>query len=64
MPTWLTVEQASKHLQVSRTTLYRMIADGRVKAYEMPGSGRKRFKLEELDAILTPADSEETGEKE
>lgn len=55
MSTWLTVNEAAHHLKVSRATLYRMIEDGRVKAYEIPGSKRKRFKQEELDAILTPA---------
>lgn len=63
MPTWLTVDQAAQHLQVSRATFYRMIADGRITAYEIPGSKRKRFKLEELDAILTPAPKEESQDK-
>lgn len=61
LPVWLTVKEAAEYLRVSKATLYRMIADGRVKAYEIPGSSRKRFKREELDALLAPAPKQDDG---
>lgn len=60
---WLTAKQAMTYLSVSRSTFYRMLKDGRLTAYNLAGTDEKRFRQEDLDALLTPAPREEGDEK-
>lgn len=58
---WMTVEQAMAYLQVSRATLYRFMESGKLKYYTLAGTGFRRFKREDLDAVLelgSPKDKE------
>jgi excisionase family DNA binding protein len=59
MATWLTGTQALKHLQLSRSTFYRLVREGKITPYTIPGVADPRYKQEELDALLTPAPREE-----
>ena len=54
-PTWLTVPEAAAYLRVSRATLYRLCAARLVPYHTLPGSGRRRFQRDELDAAMTAA---------
>ena len=47
MATWLTIQEAAKHLKIGRSTLYQMARDGKVPAQKL---GRAwRFDVEDLD---------------
>jgi len=50
MATWLTLEEAAKHLKIGKSTIYRLARDGGLPAHRM---GRVwRFDAEELDEWL------------
>lgn len=47
MTTWLTLEEAAKHLKIGKSTIYRLAREGDLPAHRM---GRVwRFDAEELD---------------
>lgn len=50
---WYTVKEACEYLRISKPTLYRYCKDGLLAYYSLPGGGR-RFKKEDLDALLEP----------
>ena len=50
---WLTEQPAATHLGIAPRTLRRWISEGKVRAHRAP-SGRLRFRLEDLDAAMTP----------
>ena len=54
MTDWFTPNQAAAYLKVNRRTLYGLMASGRLPYYQMPGSGRRRIRREDLDALLVP----------
>lgn len=64
MPTWLTGAQAIKHLQVSQSTFYRLVREGKITKYTLPGMKDPRYKQEELDALFTPAPVEDAQGEE
>ena len=50
MTTWLTLEEAAKHLKIGKSTIYRLAREGDLPAHRM---GRVwRFDAEELDDFL------------
>lgn len=55
MATWLTGKEAAAHLNVSRPTFYRLVREGKITPYTIPGVADPRYKQEDLDALLTPA---------
>jgi excisionase family DNA binding protein len=59
---WLTPKEAMEYLKVSRSPFYRMLRDGRLTAYNLAGTDEKRFRSEDLDALLTPAPRDQTDE--
>lgn len=59
LPTWLTGTEAIKHIKVSTSTFYRLVREGKITAYTLPGMKDPRYKQEELDALFTPAPKEE-----
>jgi excisionase family DNA binding protein len=51
---WLSTKEAARHLGVSIPTLNRWVRRGRVRFYVLEANGRRRFKREDLDALLRP----------
>jgi excisionase family DNA binding protein len=50
MITWLTLEEAAKHLKIGKSTIYRLAREGDLPAHRM---GRVwRFDVKELDAWM------------
>jgi len=54
VPEWLTVKEAASYLKVSRSTLFTYCAAGRLPWYRLEGGRGRRFKPEDLDALLVP----------
>jgi excisionase family DNA binding protein len=64
MATWLTLEEAAKHLKIGKSTIYRLAREGDLPAHRM---GRVwRFDAEELDEWMKQGRMLEasTGENE
>jgi excisionase family DNA binding protein len=58
--TWLTTKEAMAYLKLkSRTTFYRLVGEGRIRAYVISGTDEKRYKQDELDELLIPVSSEQ-----
>ena len=53
MKGWITVDEALRRSGVSRATLYRLIASGRVTRAKRAGDARAYVKLSELQHALT-----------
>lgn len=51
---WLTLEEAAAYLKVSKPTIYRFCSEGCLPFYKLAGTGQRRFKRADLDALLTP----------
>ena len=49
---WLTLEEAAAYLKVSKPTIYRFCAEGCLPFYKLAGTGQRRFKGTDLDALL------------
>lgn len=49
--TYLKLEQVMERLQVSRTTLWRIVKEGRLRSYRFQGGKLKFFELEEVEAF-------------
>jgi len=52
VPDWMTVREASLYLKVDRTTIYRYCDMRLLPYYEMKSGRGRRFKREDLDALL------------
>lgn len=63
MPTWLTAKQAQEHLQVSKTTFYKLIKKGHITGHTFPGMDSARYAREDLDALMTPTPKKDEGER-
>lgn len=51
---WLTAAEAAKYLKVSKPTIYRLSAEGRLPFFTIAGRGDRRYKRTDLDAVLEP----------
>jgi len=49
---FVTHEQASAYLGLSKATLYNKISKGKIKVYKVAGSHINRFKISDLDALF------------
>lgn len=47
---WLTIDEATKYIKLSKRTLQRWFASGILKSYRLPGRGR-RILRKDLDSI-------------
>jgi len=54
MPTWLTAKEAMDYLRVSKATFYRLIRAGKITVYALDGTDDKRYRQDDLDALLKP----------
>jgi excisionase family DNA binding protein len=52
VPDWLTVKEAAEYLKVGRKSIYRFCDSGLLPYYELKSGGGRRFKREDLDALL------------
>lgn len=65
VPEWLTPGEAAKYLKVDRTTIYRWCDAGLVRFYALRSGRGRRFKREDLDALLkggAPREGDQDGE--
>jgi excisionase family DNA binding protein len=51
---WLTLDEAAAYLKVSKPTIYRWTSAGQLPFYKLAGTGARRFKRSELDALAIP----------
>lgn len=58
-PTWLTGAQAREHLKLSKGTFLKLVKDGRITQYTIPGLRDPRYKQEELDALFVAVPKED-----
>jgi len=54
VPDWLTAREAAAYLKVDRTTIYRYCDSGLLPYFDLKTKGGRRFKREDLDALLEP----------
>lgn len=58
---WMTLEEAAAYLKVSKPTIYRYCDQGALPFYKLAGTGQRRFKRGDLDALLQPGRPGEQG---
>jgi excisionase family DNA binding protein len=51
---WFTVEEAAEYLCVSKRTIYKLTAEGRLPAFRVGKERHRRFRKEHLDRALRP----------
>jgi excisionase family DNA binding protein len=51
---WLTLEEAAAYLKVSKPSIYRFCSEGRLPFFKLAGTGARRFRRADLDALLEP----------
>ena len=61
VPDWLTVNEAAAYLKVERSTIYRYCELGLLPFFELKTGGGRRFKREDLDALLEPGGKQTDG---
>jgi len=62
MATWLTLEEAAKHLKIGKSSLYQLAREGGIPAHKY---GRVwRFDQEELDAWMKQKTAKDRGPEE
>ena len=49
---WMTVDEACAHLKISTRTLYRYMESGDLPYYTVGGTGHRRLRHRDLDALL------------
>ena len=49
---WLTLEEAAAYLKVAKPTIYRFCSEGCLPFYKLAGTGQRRFKRVDLDALF------------
>ena len=53
---WFTVEEAAQYLCVSRRTIYKLTAEGRLPAFRIGKERHRRFRKEDLDKVPRPSE--------
>lgn len=59
VPDWLTVQEAAAYLKVERSTIYRYCELAVLPYFVLKTGGGRRFKREDLDALLEPGERRE-----
>jgi excisionase family DNA binding protein len=60
---WFTLEQAARYLHVSKAALYKWIREGHLAYYEFPSGRGRRFRRQDLDALLQRRGGTKSGEE-
>ena len=53
---WFTVEEAAQYLCVSRRTIYKLTAEGRLPAFRIGKERHRRFRKEDIDKVPRPSE--------
>ena len=56
---WMTVDEASKYLRVTKATLYNYMRDGKLPFYYLAGTRHRRVKRGDVDALLVHGKAED-----
>ena len=56
---WMTLDEAAGYLRVSKPTIYRLCTEDKLPFYKLAGTGARRFKRADLDALLKPGEKGE-----
>ena len=56
---WFTIDEAADQLRVSRRTVYQLVQKKQLTAYRVGRGGHRRFKLEDLNALMQREDDGE-----
>ena len=59
-PEWMTTDDVCEYLQVSRSTVYRWVSEGKLPGYKFGGT--RRYKREDVDALAEPIAPAEADE--
>lgn len=62
---WMTVDEASRYLRITRATLYAYMKDGKLPFYYLAGTRNRRIKKSDVDALLVlgrPEDIDTTSD--
>jgi excisionase family DNA binding protein len=51
---WFTVGEAAEYLRLSKPSIYRLVSQGTLRAYTIGETGVRRFRREDLEAVLHP----------
>ena len=62
VPEWLTVNEAAAYLKLHRATIYELCERGALPYFEIRGARGRRFKREDLDALLEEPRKEGTDD--
>ena len=57
---WMTVDEASKYLRVTRATLYAYMKDEKLPFFYLAGTRNRRIKKSDVDALLVPGKPDDT----
>lgn len=50
----MTLAEAAAYLRVSKPTVYRLCSAKQLRYYKLAGTGARRFRSADLDALMTP----------
>jgi len=64
MTEWLTPKEAAAYIKLHPKTLYKYARVGKLQQYRPAGTGRPRFRREDLDAFLQATGTEKAAEGE
>ncbi|MBF8266332.1 MAG: HTH 17 protein [Dehalococcoidia bacterium] len=53
---WFTVNEVAEYLCISRRTVYKLTAEGRLPAFRIGKERHRRFRKEDIDRIPHPAE--------
>jgi excisionase family DNA binding protein len=56
---WMTVDEVSKYLRVTKATVYTYMKEGKLPYFYLAGTRHRRVKKSDVDALLIPGKPEE-----
>lgn len=58
---WYTIEESGNYLRISSRLVYQLLQEGQLTAYRVGSGGHRRFKQEDLDAVMSREDEPDTS---